>query len=416
MQIKGLKLSLSLWLAMKLLFARRSLFGGAAPFAFLGLSLGVAALVLSMAIFSGFESTLKNAVADVTGHVQVVKRSRFVDDWQELSAKIRQMEPETVATSRFVFVEAISARQGNIAGILVQGVDSENYKDVINYGSRVQEGRAELGLGVSQKPLALVGQRLAQKLKLKVGDVFKVVVPVASSGDEGSFHRRLGEFEVGAILDLGKYDWNERVVVTDLKATQEMAEIGDRYSGLFIRFQDIDRARESSLRLSQKLGAPYWVRDWRESNENLFDAVVYERVIIFFVVLILVVVAAFNVSSTLFVNVMQRYNDIAILKTLGTPPGLLVRVFALQGMAIGFAGFAFGSGLGWILCQMFMWAQSRFGLISGSVYKLDNIQVEIRLIDLSAILVATIIICFLATLAPARRGAKLSPVEGLRYG
>lgn len=401
------------WIAWRLLISRKTLFGGSAPLSLAGLILGVAALVASMAVMSGFESTLKNAMAEVSGHAQVVKRSRFPDDWQELEARIRQAEPTLVGATRFVFVEGILAREGKISGILIQGVDSDQVKKVLDFSARIVSGSDDLALK-SDVPLALVGKGLAKKMNLQVGDKFRVVVPVADTVDPSKFQRRMGEFKVQGIVDLGKYDWNERFVLSDLKAAQGVADIGDRYSGLLLRFQDVNYARTAAFNLSQVLGAPYWVRDWRDSNENLFEAISVERPGIFLVVLIITLVAAFNVSSTLFVNVVRRFKDIAILKTVGLSQKDIVKIFALQGFFMGGIGLFFGFLLGFFLCLIFKFAQSRLGLVAGEVYRLDSIELSIRWVDSLAICFATLLICFVATLAPARRGGRLSPVEGLR--
>lgn len=401
------------WIAWRLLMSRKTLFGGSAPLALLGLILGVAALVASMAVMSGFESTLKKAMADVSGHAQVVKRSRFPDDWRELEERIRKIEPTLVSSSRFVFIEAVLAHSGKISGVLIQGVDPERVNHVLNFRSRVVSGSEDLR-GSTEVPLALMGKSLAAKMNLKVGDRFRVVVPVADAVDPSKFQRRVGEFQLQGILDLGKYEWNERFIVTDLAAAQKVADIGDRYSGLLLRFKDVDHARDAAFQLSQTLGSPYWIRDWRDANENLFEAVQVERPGIFMVVLIITLVAAFNVSATLFVNVVRRFKDIAILKTVGLSPKDIIKIFALQGVFLGAIGLFFGFLLGFVLCGLFSLAQSRLGLISGEVYRLDSIELNIRWVDSLAICVATLAICFIATLAPARRGGKLNPVEGLR--
>lgn len=401
------------WIAWRLLVSRKTLFGGSTPLSLLGLILGVAALVASMAVMSGFELTLKNAMADVSGHVQVVKRSRFPDDWLELEDRIRKTEPTLVSSTRFVFIEAVLAHSGKISGVLLQGVDTKRVNEVLNFNKRVVSGSQDLNVE-SEVPLALIGKGLALKMNLKVGDKFRVVVPVADAIDPSKFKRRMGEFQVQGILDLGKYDWNERFILANLATTQQIADIGERYSGLLLRFGDVDYARKAASKLAGVLGSPYWVRDWRESNENLFEAVTVERPGIFFVVLIITLVAAFNVSATLFVNVVRRYKDIAILKTVGLSRKDVIKIFAFQGLFMGCIGLFFGFLLGLLLCLAFSLAQSSLGLVAGEVYRLDSIDLNVRFIDLSAIAVATLLICFVATLAPARRGGNLEPLEGLR--
>lgn len=401
------------WIAWKLLNSKRTLFGGAAPLALFGLVLGVASLVVSMAVMSGFETTLQKAMTDVSGYVQVVKRSRFPDDWRELEEKIRKADPKLVSAARFVFVEGIMAHNGQISGVLLEGIDKDRVNETLNLGSRVKEGSADLS-APSDVPLALIGSGLAKKMGLNIGDQFRVVLPIADSSDPSSFNRKVGTFKLQGVVELGKYEWNERFIMIDLKVAQDVAAIGDRYTGLMLKFDDAAYAREAGFRISTALGSPYWVRDWRDSNENLFDAVAVERPVIFFVVSIIIFVAAFNISSSLFVNVMQRFKDIAILKTVGVSRKDVIKIFAAQGLILGAAGLILGFILGLILCVLFNWAQGRLGLISGAVYRVDSIQVNIRFLDTIAICVATMLICFLATLAPAKRGADLNPMEGLR--
>ena len=403
------------WIAYRLLFSKRTLFGGSAVLSLVGLILGVGALVASMAVMSGFESTLRSAMADVTGHVQLVKRATFQEPWQDLEARIRKQEPTLVSSVRFLRTEAVLAHQGVIQGVMIQGIDEEQAGKVLNLSSRLVDGSLDLKSDGGKTPV-LIGKRISQKVGVKVGDSFRVVMPIPDTIDPGRFQRRIVEFQVRGILDMGKTEWNERMIISPLAAAQQLVQVGDRYSGLLLKFQDINYARTAAFNLSQSLGPNYWISDWRDLNENLFEAVKIERVVIFFVVLIIVVVAAFNVSSTLFVNVVQRYADIAILKTLGLTQKNLLKMFSVQGLLMGVIGLVLGTLFGLLLCLGFVVIQNSLGLLSGSVYRIDSIQVELRLVDWIFIAIATMIICFLATLAPALRGSKLNPVEGLKYG
>lgn len=404
------------WLAWKLWWTRQTLFGGSAPLSLLGLILGVASLVASMAVLSGFESTLRSAMADVTGHVTVMKRGRVQDSAEKTEERIRKIEPTLLNAMRFTYVEALVAKNGQILGVMIQGVDSQKVKEVLNFESRLQSGSTDFS-SVEGSPGALIGQGIARKLNLKVGDRFKVVVPITKDLDPSQFTRQMGEFVVKGILDLGKYDWNQRFIMTDIKVSQHLAQVPEeRYTGLILKFSDIHYARTAAFHLNEELGSSYYIRDWRDINENLFEAVKYERVVIFFVVLVIVIVSAFNVSSTLFVNVVRRYSDIAILKALGMSKKQVLQIYSIQGLILGALGLGFGILLGLILCGLFSYYQTRLGLISGDVYKVDSIHVEVRWIDLFFVSLSTLAICFMATLAPARRGARFQPVEGLRYG
>ncbi len=407
------------FIAWKLLFTRKFILEGSAPLSLLGLILGVACLLVSMAVMSGFEATLKKTMTDVTGHIQIVDKSRSKPLWRDFENELKSIEPKLESSTRFVYIESVLASQGQIVGVLLQGLDSERYKNVVNLSQRLIEGTNDIspfGEGANKIPQAMIGKGIARRLNAKVGDKINVVVPISDSVDPSTFKRQAAEFRISGILDLGKYEWNERLIITDIGAAQKLAAIGDRYTGLIVKLSDDRTIRESAFKLAQKLGPQYMIRDWRDVNENLFDAVEIERVVIFFVILIIVIVAAFNITSTLYVGVVQRNGDIAILKTLGVSQKQILKIFTLQGVILGLLGVFVGLILGVVLCEVFMVLQNQFELIPGSVYKIDNIMIKIRLIDVFAITLATLIISFLATLAPAMKSSRLTVVEGLRYG
>lgn len=398
-----------LWLAYRLLFSKQILFGGSAPLAFSGLVLGVAALVASMAVMSGYEETLKNAMTDVTGDMQVVRRGKLVDEWSAFSKKLKETEPHIQHMARFGFAEAVVARKGQVSGVLFQGVELAELKKVLKLENRVNAGTFEL----SEEKIA-IGQGLAKKFNIQVGEKIFIVVPLATPFDNSGFRRQTKEFTVACIMNFGKNDWNERLILGDLKALQVLTEIGDRYTGAFIKLDDRNLSTEATMKISEKLGSGFSVMDWRDVNRNLFEAVKIERAVIFLVVLLIVIVAAFNISSTLYVYIRQKYSDIAILKALGLSRKKIRIIFLGQGFIIGLLGTGLGFIIGYMLCLGFMFLQNHYALISGAVYKIDQIQIQIRWLDLLAISLSTLFICMLATLSPAFKGSQLEVVEGLK--
>lgn len=379
----------------------------------MGLILGVSCLVVSMAVMSGFETTLQRSVADVTGHMQIMIKNQEPPPKQELLDKIRKSESTLIAGTRFTHLEAVMAHQGKLSGVVLQGLDPEDFSLVLNLEKRLVEGLLSLGANKDVSE-AVIGVGLAKTLNLHIGDEFRVVLPLRNELDPTQFRRKIGSFKVAGILDLGKYDYNQRMILTSLKATQTLAEIGERYSGVLLKFKEIDQAREIAGKLSRELGTGFVIRDWRDVNENLFEAVQIERVVVFFVILVIVIAAAFNVASTLYINVVTRFSEIGLLKALGLSRKAIVKVFSLQGLIIGFFGLFGGLLLGTALCGGFGFIESHFGIIPGSIYKIDHIDLNLRWQDLLSISVSTILICFVATLAPAIRGSQLSPVEGLK--
>lgn len=413
------------WIAIKMLLSKSShLFSLSGLNALIGLMLGVSCLVVSMAVMSGFESTLQKSVADVTGHIQIIIRSHEMQAQgktkEELVEKIKKWEPSLIAATRFSYIEAVVAHRGQVSGIILQGLDDGDVQKVLDLQSRLVEGKFDLSNvpkdeGSDEKiAQALIGKGIAQDLGLKVGDQFRIVMPLKNDIDPSKFRRKLGSFQVSGVLDLGKHEYNQRMILTSLIATQQLAEIGNRYSGLLLKFDDINRAREISTVLGRELGLGFSVKDWREANENIFEAVDLERIIVFFVIMVIVVAAAFNVASTLYVNVVSRYTEIGLLKALGVSQKGILKIFSLQGIVIGGVGLVGGLLLGVLLCVIASWFEARYNILPGSVYKLDRIDLSVRGIDVFVISAVTLLVCFLATLAPAYRGSRLSPVEGIK--
>lgn len=404
----------TLWLASRLLFSRnRKLLSMAGWISLAGLILGVGSLVVSMAVISGFESTLMKSVSDVAGHIQIFTPNLKNEPWKNTIEKIKKAEPTVLAGHRFAMVEGVLANKGKVSGIVIQGVDPDFVQSVLGIDSRITEGKFDLG---TQDKVAkvLIGKGLAEDFHLKIGDEIRIIVPLQHDLEVTKFHRRAGVYTVSGILDLGKHEYNQRWVFSSISAAQQLADIGDRYSGLQLKIEDAYLARETALRLSKVLGSDFRVRDWKDVNENLFEAVKIEKVVIFFVIFIIVVAAAFNVASSLYVNVIRSYQQIAMLKALGFEQKKIVRVLSFQGFLLGLLGSLIGLLLGFLFCFAFLFLQKQFGLIQGGVYKVDFIYVQIRFLDIILTLAATLCICFVATLAPALRGARLTTVEGLR--
>lgn len=399
------------WLARKLLFSRQVLFGGSAPLSFLGLILGVAALVVSMAVMSGYVQTLKSVMTDITADLQIVKRGKLGENWEAFAAQLKKDEPRIQAVMRFGFAEAVLARKGQVSGVLFQGVDADYLQQVLKIEKRVKIG----ALQISDNNIN-VGVGLAKRYKLEVGEKIYLVVPLATPFEASGFKRQSREFTVTGIIDFGKNDWNERLILGNLKALQDLTEIGDRYTGMFVKLDNSDNAQDASINLLDKLGPGFSVMTWYDVNRNMFEAVMIERVVIFFVVLLIVIVAAFNISSTLYVFIRQKYADIAILKSLGLSQKRIQFLFLSQGLIVGTLGTVIGVIIGYDLCFGFMYLQDHYALISGSVYKLDKIYTDIRWLDLVVICFTTQVICLIATYFPAFKGSRLEVVEGLKNG
>lgn len=400
-----------LWLTSRLLLRGR-VFNLTTMLSLVGIILGVGTLVVTMSVISGVETLMRTAVIDVTGHLMLSKQGGEVAPQQNLIPRVQKILPDAKAMSPFVRLEAIIAKSGRIQGVIVEGLDTETVDRVLNLKSRIIDGEYNVNPYQGQDQI-LIGKELAKNFELKVGDQLSLVVPRPPKTDSSSFQPTRSTFRISGILDLGKFEFNERLVVVNDLAAQNLAGIGNVYSGIRILLNDVSRTRPAGVELMTEMGSPYWVRDWFETNHNFFSAVANEKRVIFFVLLFMVLVASFNVSSTLFVGVLRRYRDVSLLKTMGTKSGFLVRIFVYQGMALAFIGTSIGLLLGIVVAKWI--SVANLIDIPAEVYKFDRLPVEFRFEDIAAVMVCTFVVCLLSTLIPAKRGASLSPVEGLRY-
>ncbi len=403
------------WLTVRFVTSGRRLLNLPSMLSLIGMMIGVACMVVAMAVVSGFEAALKHAVQDVFGHVMVVKSGKGTETLEKTLDKIRSAAPQVRAFTPFVQLEAVLAHQKKISYIVVQGVEEKTVGDVLNIESRIVTGQFDFRSDAKGRPAALIGKGIARKFSLQPGSIFKVVLPSPRQTNSTGFDPKIGEFVVRAVLDLGKNEYDERYVVTSLSAAQEFSGVGDNFSGIRLRLEDPEHAPMVALALERAMGPGYFTMHWWQVNQTLFEAIAYEKPVLFFVLLMMVVAAAFNISSNLFVSVLRKFADISILRTLGFSQWDVMRVFTIQGLFFGLVGTVAGVLLGFLLCAGFVWIQKFVVLMPGDVYKLDHVGVDIRFYDLLKVIGAAFLISLLSTVIPAFRGSRLKPVEGLRY-
>ena len=402
------------WLVKRFVLTDRRLLTPPAMMSVIGMALGVASLSVAMGVVAGFELTLKTAIIDVFGDVMVVSKGSKEQYVEPMIQKIKAIAPEAELFTPFVTLEGIVVASGKLSGVIIQGFDPKTVEKVLNIRSRIVTGEFSLG-EENGVPRALVGKALAKRYGLKIGEPFKIVLPTPSRSNSADFSPKVMTFVLKGVLDLGKIEFDERYVVTDLKSAQDFAGFGENFSGLRLKLRDSGAAIDVSRRLQAELGPSFWTKAWPEVESNLFRAVSFERIAIFIVILTMVVVASFNIASNLFVSVLKRTSDIAILRALGFTQNDVKRIFVMHGMMIGALGASAGVTLGLLLCWGFVEIQKYVVIMPAETYKVDHVGVDIRPFEIIGIVVASLLICFMSTYWPARKGSQLDPVEGLRY-
>lgn len=401
------------WILSKYTVSWRRFFDVPIMLTVAGIAVGVAVLVLAMSGFSGFQTSLKRAIIEVVGDVAIYRRGGKIDNPDELKKLMKPYMHEVEDVLMFLTQESLVTGQGKISAVLLQGVEKEKAAKVLNLKNHIISGKVTWEPHGDIQP-AFVGKDLVKKLGLKTGQPFKVILPKTNKSNSTEITPIIKQFYLAASVDLGKYEFNSRFIFVDLPVVQDLLGT-NRISGLRIKLKDSDKAMAWAKAVQEKIGWTYTAIDWRQTNRNYFDAVDYEKMVIFFVVLIIVIAACFNVATTLFVTVLKRYRDISLLKTLGARPRDIVILFCLHGLLLGVLGLILGISIGIFFCYVFEALQKMFPLLPSDIYKLSFVATEIRVYDLLMISGATLLICFFSTLIPSIRGSFLSPIEGLKY-
>ncbi len=378
---------------------------------FWALVIGVASLVVAMAVVSGYETSLRKSVIDAVGHVLLYKNDQGHFKSNEIETHISNLGYSIKGKTPFYVVEGLVARKGKVRGVVIEGIDTESVHDVLNIKNKVTEG--EFNLEGLKQPLALVGQGIAKEFDLKVGDRFPIVVPQLQSKSV-QVRPKLKMFKVAGVTALGRHDYDSRYIMVNIKVAQSFTFKKEQITGWRLRLESSDFAIPMVDKIHSQLD-DYSARSWWDVNANLFEAIKYEKPIIFLVILIIVLAAAFNITSSLFISVMKETKDIAILKAMGATKESILRIYTYKGLFIGFIGSLCGIGVGLLACRILTSVNNKFGLLPSKVYKITELQLELRFFDLAIVLLASLLVCYMATFFPAKKASRKAIVEGLRY-
>lgn len=386
----------------------------------LGVALGVAALVVVLAVTTGFQHQFRDKVLGVNAHVIVQKSQATFSEYREVMATAAAIDPDVIAVQPFIFAEMLTTRgKGELSGVAIKGVDPKLVRAVLDLDKHMQEGSID-ALSVVPKagelPPIIMGKELAHKLKAKVGDDLTVVVPLSNIDFETRRAKfsapRTRKFRVAGIFYSGFAEYDSRLMYTSLRDTQELDGRGDQVMGVELKVKDVERAEQIAAKLEAALGAPYTVQDWYALNHNLFAALNLQKLALVIILTLIIIVATVNMVSALTMMVTDKTREIAILKSMGSTSLSIARVFLVLGLAIGGVGTLLGLGIGLTTC----FVMSAYGYhLDPKVYLIDQLPIEVQLIEVFAVAGITLAISFVATLFPSQSAAALTPVDGLRY-
>jgi lipoprotein-releasing system permease protein len=381
-----------------------------------GIAVGVMALIVVIAVMTGFESELQNRILGIESHVLVMRYGETVADIDTTVAAIESLDGVQSAAP-FIYTQVMLRSPHAVTGAVLKALDPSRPGPPIFVGKNTSLGDA-LDLAAPDEssgkaPGLVIGRVTAEKLKVDVGDPLTLISPLGK-GTTTNQMPTVMRFSVAGIFETGMNEYDGAMSFVRLDVAQRLLQMTGRATGLEVRVDDIYQARSVADAIVARIGFPFWARDWMQMNRNLFSMLRLQKTVMFIILTLIVIVAAFNIASALIMMVMEKTRDIAILKTIGATNRHIRRIFVFKGLVIGCIGTAVGGLLGFILCSILK--RYPFIKLPGDVYFLTTLPVSLESLDVVVIGLSTVVICFLATLYPAASASALDPVDGIRYG
>jgi len=392
-----------------------------------GVGLGVMALIVVIAVMSGFSNDLRDKILGTNSHVVVSNINQTtVENYNAVLKNVLSVSGVTAAAP-FIINQVMLINGGRVSGVVVRGVDPAKEGTVSDLEKNMIIGSI-LDLKVNLPSLEdkknrtgiILGKELSRKMGVVVGDVISMVSPVSRVTPVGLIPR-MKLFKVVGVFESGMYEYDANLAFILLKSAQKFFSMKDAVSGIEVRVVDIEQAGNVATAIQKKLGFPYHARDWMSMNKNLFSALKLEKIVMFIILVLIIFVAAFNIISTLFMLVMEKAKEIAILKSMGASRKSIIKIYSYQGLIIGLVGTFLGCAAGFTIVpnlnEIVGFIESVFGIVAfpSDIYYLDRLPSEIQYMDSFLIIIFSIAICLVASLYPAWRASKLDPVDGLRY-
>jgi lipoprotein-releasing system permease protein len=387
-----------------------------AGFSFLGIMLGVATLIIVMAVMNGFRQELLSKILGLNGHLLIQPLESPLTDYPAVADRVSKVDGVYLAAP-LVEGQALASSPFNASGVVVRGMRGADLMKLSQVAKNIKFGSLE---GFDDGQGIAIGSRLAQDLSVRVGDNLTLVAPRGAVTPMGTTPR-IKPYKIAAIFEIGMSEYDSAFVFMPLTEAQAYFSRAGDVTAIEVYTNNPDRIDTFRQKVTEAAGRPIYMVDWRERNATFFGALQVERNVMFLILTLIVLVAALNIVSGLIMLVKDKSSDIAILRTMGATQGAIMRVFLITGASIGSVGTIFGFLLGTIVClnieeiRRFLSWLTNTNLFPPELYFLSQLPADMNVSETSAVVVMALGLSLLATLYPSWRAARLDPVEALRY-
>lgn len=371
----------------------------------LGVCVGVAALVTTLAVMSGFQNDIKNKVIGAQAHIMIVG-SMPEGRYQKVQEAISSVK-HVKASAPNILGQAILNFSDYSQGVVIRGLDAEQEKFTSDLPSSLVEGSfAKEGVSA---PLVL-GTELAANMGLDIDDDVVLVSPRSLAGGLPKMKR----FKITGLLKTGYYEFDNTIVYTDIASASDFLGLKGGVTGLSVKLDKLDNAEKAAAAIEEATQSRYAVRTFMQLNSTLYAALKLEKVMMFIILSLIILVASLNITSNLILFGTEKLKDIGLMRAMGASPSRIRRIFILEGLYIGSAGVISGIILALVLC----WVIATFDIVQlpGDIYYLTKVPVSLQWTDILSVVLGSYFLCFLSALYPAYRASKVNPVDAIRYG
>ena len=387
-----------------------------AGFSFLGIMLGVATLIIVMAVMNGFRKELLDKILGLNGHLLIQPLEKPLTDWEEVASRVAGVQGIRLAAP-IVEGQALASSPFNASGVLIRGIRLMDLEKLPSVANNIKQGSLK---GFDEEQGVAMGRRLADQLSLRSGDNITLVAPRGAVTPMGTTPR-IKAYKIAAVFEIGMSEYDNAMVFMPLKEAQAYFNRSGDVTAIEVYTDNPDRVDRYRKIVQDAAQRPIFMIDWRQRNATFFNALQVERNVMFLILTLIVLVAALNIVSGLIMLVKDKGQDIAILRTMGATQGAIMRVFLITGASIGVVGTIVGFMLGVVVClniesirQFLSWLTNT-ELFSPELYFLSRLPADMDSGETTAVVIMALVLSLLATLYPSWRAARLDPVEALRY-